>query len=522
MRTLHSGLALLALVSLGSVSVGCSSMATASFAGSGNGNPTDPSTGSGSEPPFSGSTGGSTPGGAAGNIGVGGGQDFAAFREALDNGMVPSPESLDSTGFFAEHYTTLPAPTCGGAICLHGMLAQSADLVHGSGQLTLLQMGMSSPIDPATVQKPDLDVAVVLDHSGSMSDSGKLDYAKQGVKLLIDGLGANDTFTLVAFDDQVKTLFGPAQITDKAAVKAMVDALTADGGTDIYDALEAGYKNVLSAGTEQQQRRVIFLTDGLPSAGDTITADILKMSAGYNDKYVGLTAIGLGTDVDSHLLRSLSETGGGNFYFVEKPEAVSEVFMEELSFFSAPLAYDVDLTYEALPNYSLANHYGTNLWQGTATGATIHIPSVFLVSRTTSNPGPNGGRRGGGAAIIASLAPTISTLSGPRDLARLHLRYRLPGATTYETQDAPITWDGTSTAGQYYSDPSVEKNSIMLEFYVAFREATDTAQKDHKAALAILTGFEPQATARLAGSTDADLIDDLRILREYIAVLKKG
>jgi hypothetical protein len=221
-------------------------------------------------------------------------------------------------------------------------------------------------------------------------------------------------------------------------------------------------------------------------------------------------------------LRSLSEKGGGNFYFVEKPEAVAEVFTEELAFFSAPLAYDVDLTYQALPNYSLADHYGTNLWQASPTGATIHIPSIFLVSRTSSNPGPNGGRRGGGAAIIGSLAPAFSTLAGKRDLASLHLRYRLPGSTTYETQDAPITWDGTSTDGQYYSDPSVEKNSVMLEFYVAFREATDTAQKDHKAALNILTGFEPRATARLSGSTDADLLDDLRILREYIAVLQKG
>jgi Ca-activated chloride channel family protein len=516
MRHLRSAIALSSLVALGSF--GCSSsVSTADFEGT-SGTPSDPGKGAGSS--ANGGTSGSTSG--AGNIGVGGGQDFAAFRDALDHGQIPSPSTLDSTGFFAEHYTTLPAPTCGGAICLHGMLGISDDLVHGNGKLTLLQMGMSSPIDPATVQKPDLDVAVVLDHSGSMESLGKLDYAKQGVKLLIDGLGSNDTFTLIAFDDKVKTLFGPAKITDKAALKASVDALTADGGTNIYDALTAGYEKVLGAGTEQQQRRVIFLTDGLPSAGDTDTNDILKMSAGYNEKHVGLTAIGLGSDVDSHLLRSLSEVGGGNFYFVEKPEAVSEVFTEELAFFTAPLAYDVDLTYQSLPNYSLADHYGTNLWQPSSTGATVHIPSVFLTSRTSTNPGPNGGRRGGGAAIIASLAPVISTLAGSRELASLHLRYRLPGSTTYETQDAPISWDGTYTDGQYYSDPSVAKNSTMLEFYVAFREATDTAQKDHKAALGILTGFEPKAAARLAGSTDADLLDDLRILREYIAVLQKG
>src|SRR5438552_107038 len=92
--------------------------------------------------------------GAFGNVGVGGGQDFAAFRLALDHGMIPGSSSLDATGFFAEHFTSLPAPTCGQTFCLHGMLSVSPDLARG-GNWTLLQMAMNSPTDPATVTKPD-------------------------------------------------------------------------------------------------------------------------------------------------------------------------------------------------------------------------------------------------------------------------------------------------------------------------------------------------------------------------------
>ena len=65
------------------------------------------------------------------------------------------------------------------------------------------------------------------------------------------------------------------------------------------------------------------------------------MSAGYNGKYIGLTTIGLGSDADLSLLRTLSEQAGGNFYFVENPSAVSEVFTQELAFFVAPIAYDL-------------------------------------------------------------------------------------------------------------------------------------------------------------------------------------
>jgi Ca-activated chloride channel family protein len=469
-----------------------------------------------------------SPSGSFGNVGTGGGQDFAAFREALANGLIPSLASLDAAGFFAEHFTSLPAPTCGQTFCLHGLLSVSPDLARG-GSWTLLQMGMNSPIDPATVAKPPLDIVVVLDRSGSMAAAGKMDYAHQGIKLLVDALGDADTFTFIAFDDKVETLFGPAPVVDKAAVKAIVDGVQPRNGTDIFDGLEAGYKAALSVGDETQQRRVIFLTDGLPTVGDINHADIEAMSAGYNAKYIGLTTIGLGSDVDVGLLRQLSEQGGGNFYFAEKPAAVQEVFTQELAFFVAPIAYDLQLTFDQLPAYAVKTVYGTNLWKATATGGAVSIPSVFLVSRTSSAPDATGGRRGGGSAIMAELAPDAAQIpaDGTCDVARLHLKYRLPGSTTIVTQDADVAYDvaavGLATTGDgatgFYSSRDVEKNTIILGLYVALHDATALAQTDPAGALAALAAFQPKFKARIAGWADEDLIDDVAIVQQYVDVL---
>ena len=207
-----------------------------------------------SAPPVS-STGqgptGSTAPGASSNVGTGGGQDFAAFRLALNQGRIPGPDTLDPAGFFAEHYTSLPPPTCGKAICLHGLLSVSPDDLHG-GNWTLLQMGMSSPIDPATVGKPPLDLAVVLNRSGSMADAGKMEYAKTGLKLLIAGLGDADTLSLVVFDSTAQKLFGPARVTDKAALTAIVDRIEPGSSTNIFDGLKMGYDAALSTGDETQ------------------------------------------------------------------------------------------------------------------------------------------------------------------------------------------------------------------------------------------------------------------------------
>jgi Ca-activated chloride channel family protein len=385
-------------------------------------------------------------------------------------------------------------------------------------------MAMSSPIDPATIPKPALDLVVVIDHSGSMAADGKLVYAKQGVKLLVDELGAGDTLTLIAFDDTVDVLFGPAAVVDKARIKGIIDELQPGGGTNIHDALERGYQEALR-GADAHQRRVIFLTDGLPTAGNTSHDAIRIMSAGYNERYVQLTTVGVGVDAGLTLMRGLAEQGGGNFYFLENPEAAREVFLEELRFFVAPIAYDLDLSFDGGRAYTVKALHGTALWQRTSTGGKVHVPSVFLVSRTSTDPGDpgtGGGRRGGGAAIIAELKPD-ATLDGPNHtVAHVRLRYRLPGATTFETQDVPVTYgDAPGVCGEegFSSHPEMDKNSIVMAFYVAFREATALAPTDRRGALLLLQRFQERIEHRVAGRDDEDLLDDLDILDRFITVL---
>lgn len=478
-------------------------------------------------PPGAGGSSGATPG-SFGNVGVSGAQDFGVFRRALQEGRIPARDSIDSVGFFAEHYTALPPPTCGRTFCLHGMLSVSQDLARG-GPLTLLQMGMNSIVDPATVQKPPLNLAVVLDHSGSMAAAGKMEFAKEGVKLLIDALGPSDTFTLIIFDDKVQTVFGPAHIPDKDELKGRVGEIRPAGGTDIYAGLEAGYKAVLGTPNENEQRRVIFLTDGLPTAGITDVAMIGAMSAGYNKQYVGLTTIGLGGDVNTSLLRGLAENGGGNFYFIEKPQAVREVFMEELAFFVAPIAYDLELTFSELPGYSVKSVHGTSLWKPMTGGGKVSVPSVFLVSRTSSMPGPNGGRRGGGAAIMAELARSLNaTAAGPQPVGKLSLKYRVPGQRDFEVQEAEVSYVQPAAGGaapevpDYYSDKAVEKNTLILNFFFAFRDAALYSQTDLNRALQTLTSFQTRLLPRLAQWSDEDLQDDAKLLQTFIDVLRKA
>jgi hypothetical protein len=149
---------------------------------------------------------------------------------------------------------------------------------------------------------------------------------------------------------------------------------------------------------------------------------------------------------------------------------------------------------------------------------------VFLVSRTSSEPGPSGGRRGGGSAIIADLNATGKLPYGNYDVGKLSLKYRTPGSTTFETQELTVTHEGepgVAPEGGHFDNINIEKNTLILSFFVAFRDATKLAQTDRPGALKILADFQPKIAARLAGWTDEDLLDDAKILQTYIDVLKK-
>ena len=83
------------------------------------------------------------PGPGATGISQGGAQDFGLFRQILEDGGIPAPDTLDDLGFFAEHKLDYPAPSCGGDVCMHGLLGVMGNMISGSS-CTLIQIGMNS------------------------------------------------------------------------------------------------------------------------------------------------------------------------------------------------------------------------------------------------------------------------------------------------------------------------------------------------------------------------------------------
>jgi Ca-activated chloride channel family protein len=151
------------------------------------------------------------------------------------------------------------------------------------------------------------DMVMVLDTSGSMHGP-KMDQAKRALKYCLDNLGDRDRFAVINFSTTVNRYRDGLVETNKdqiASAKRWVDALEAQGGTAINDALAAA----LDFRSKDADRTftIVFFTDGMPTVGETNIERILTNVAGKNTANTRVFTFGVGDDVNATFLDRLAE-----------------------------------------------------------------------------------------------------------------------------------------------------------------------------------------------------------------------
>jgi Ca-activated chloride channel family protein len=452
-------------------------------------------------------------GGEGAGVGQGGAQDFGQFRQILLDGDIPGPDTIDDVGFFNEHKIDFPAADCGEDVCVHGLLGVMGNMITGSNCTTLM-LGMNTPIDPDELERPPLNLALAIDVSGSMQGAN-ISAVRSGLTQMLPELQPEDRVSLVAFstDASVSVEFAAP---DDPALGLAVAQLDASGGTNIYDGLREAYELVAAHEEEGRQNRVILLSDGVATEGLTSEAHILSLAEAYGGQGLGLTTIGMGEDFDVSLMQGLSERGAGSFYFLEDPQAVEEVFVEEVNSFVVPLARKVEIDLDVFAGYDLRRGYGTKQVEIVGNSAFIEIPTVQLAHRESVSDNTEG-RRGGGGAMLVELTPTGDS---PLEVGDINFVYETADGSSMVDQQVEIrsplaAWETPDNG--YFEQESVEKGFVMLNLFVGFQMAAERAAAgDDPAALAVLGALEENVTAWEQVHPDSDIEDDLIYVRLFI------
>jgi len=157
-----------------------------------------------------------------------------------------------------------------------------------------------------------LNLTLVLDQSNSMKDGNRIERVKVAAQQIIDQMSENDILSLIVFNDRASVIIPATRVEDKAALRARVSMIRASGGTEIYQGLEAGYKESKTYLSPMMINHIILLTDG-HTYGDQEQCIALAEEA--REDGIRISAMGIGSDWNDDFLDELvSKTGGGSEY----------------------------------------------------------------------------------------------------------------------------------------------------------------------------------------------------------------
>ena len=192
------------------------------------------------------------------------------------------------------------------------------------------------------------DIVFVLDTSGSMADEGKMEKARAALLFGIRGLREGDRFNVIGFAGEEHLMENDlisANAQGKKRGEDFIQKLKPTGGTNINDALKAAVRQFTSS---DRPKMLVFMTDGLPTVGETNVDKIITNAKETKVEGLRLFTFGVGYDVNTRLLDKLAAEEGGVADYVEPKEDLEVKVSNFFTKVSSPVLTDLDVDFGGL------------------------------------------------------------------------------------------------------------------------------------------------------------------------------
>lgn len=206
-------------------------------------------------------------------------------------------------------------------------------LTERDGSATLM-IRIVAPTQPNAGSRPPLDLAFVIDRSGSMSGH-PIELARQAVSHAAGMLDGRDRAALVVYDDQVDLMHPLSKMTSRARneLRLALARVVSRGSTNLCAGWLTGCRELTRHETPLggvRVRRAILLTDGLANQGETSPHAICEHASALRQRGITTTTLGMGDHFDDALLAGMAEAGGGNYVYIESAAQLPRTFEREL------------------------------------------------------------------------------------------------------------------------------------------------------------------------------------------------
>ena len=183
---------------------------------------------------------------------------------------------------------------------------------------------------PHAAQRPPVNLALVIDRSGSMSGD-KIAKAREAAIEVIRRLSQEDVFSLVVYDSEVRTLIPARHVRNRGELEEIVQSIRAEGSTALFGGVSQGAAEIRRRVEDRRYvHRVILLSDGQANVGPSSPADLARLGRSLGKEGIPVTTVGLGLGFNEDLMTRLASASDGNTYFAESSRDLPRIFGDEL------------------------------------------------------------------------------------------------------------------------------------------------------------------------------------------------
>jgi Ca-activated chloride channel family protein len=204
----------------------------------------------------------------------------------------------------------------------------------------VVKVSLDAPPPPPFSVRPPVNLAIVLDRSGSMSGD-KIEKAKEAAIEAVKHLGPRDMFSLVIYDHNVETIVPATPVKNLDGIVSRIRSIEPGGSTALFGGVSQGAAELRKNTGDRFVHRIILLSDGLANVGPQTPEDLGRLGAALIKEKISVTTVGVGTDYNEDLMARLSQNSDGNIYFVENSGALPGIFNAELGNVLSVVARDV-------------------------------------------------------------------------------------------------------------------------------------------------------------------------------------
>lgn len=198
--------------------------------------------------------------------------------------------------------------------------------------------------------RPRANLVFLIDTSGSMNEPNKLPLVQQSLAMLLDQLAPDDRVGIVTYAGNAGVALEPTPASEKTRIRAVIDRLTAWGGTAGAEGIRQAYKLAEQNLDPKGVNRVILATDGDFNVGITNENELKGYVERERGKGVFLSVLGFGMgNYNDAMMQTLAQNGNGAAAYIDTISEARKTLVDEASSTLFPIAKDVKIQVEFNP-----------------------------------------------------------------------------------------------------------------------------------------------------------------------------